>query len=42
MNTSTKARLNSTVGSVSENYLEHTDGYVFKFDLKSGYHQVDV
>ena len=25
-----------------ENYLEHTDGYVFKFDLKSGYHHVDV
>ena len=22
------------------NYLEHTDGYVFKFDLKSGYHHV--
>ena len=25
-----------------ENYLEHTDGYVFKFDLKSVYHHVDV
>ena len=25
-----------------ENYLEHTDGYVFKFDLKSGYHHVNV
>ena len=25
-----------------ENYLEHTDGYVFKFDLKSAYHHVDV
>ena len=25
-----------------ENYLERTDGYVFKFDLKSRYHHVDV
>ena len=25
-----------------EKYLEHTDGYVFKFDLESGYHHVDV
>ena len=25
-----------------ENYLKHTDGYAFKFDLKSGYHHVDV
>ena len=25
-----------------KNYLEHMDGYVFKFDLKSGYHHVDV
>ena len=25
-----------------ENYLEHTDGYVFKFDLKSGYHHADM
>ena len=25
-----------------ENFLEHTDGYAFKFDLKSGYHHVDV
>ena len=25
-----------------ENYLEHTDGYTFKFDLKSGYHDVDM
>ena len=25
-----------------ENYLEHTDGYVFKLDLKSVYHHVDV
>ena len=25
-----------------ENYLEHTDGYVFKFDLRSGYRHVDV
>ena len=25
-----------------ENYLEHTDGYAFKFDLKSGYHDVDM
>ena len=26
----------------SENYLKHTDGYVFRFDLKSRYHHVDV
>ena len=25
-----------------ENYLEHTDGYASEFDLKSGYHHVDV
>ena len=25
-----------------ENNLEYTDGYAFKFDLKSGYHHVDV
>ena len=25
-----------------ENCLEHTDGYTFKFDLKSGYHHVDM
>ena len=25
-----------------ENYLEHTDGYAFKFDFKSGYHHVDM
>ena len=25
-----------------ENYLEHTDDYTFKFDLKSGYHDVDM
>ena len=25
-----------------ENYFEHTDGCVFKFDLNSGYHHVDV
>ena len=25
-----------------ENYLEYTDGYLFKFDLKSGYHQIDM
>ena len=25
-----------------ENYSEHTDGYVFIFDLKSVYHHVDV
>ena len=23
-----------------ENYLEHKDSYVFKFDLKTGYHHV--
>ena len=25
-----------------ENYVEHTDGYAFKFDFRSGYHHVDV
>ena len=25
-----------------ENYLQHTDGYASEFDLKSGYHHVDV
>ena len=25
-----------------ENYLEHTDGYAFKFDLKSDYHHVGM
>ena len=25
-----------------ENYLEHTDGFVFNSDLKSGYHHVDA